>query len=122
MISSERNNLSKKANSSINASFIREIFQSQTMLKHATGSGFLLSSEIVSPIVTAREMLESGKWIPSVEDAFWVAASKLAVLLKPVTTESLGEQSIQSAKVTRKWLLLVTVLLLIILVPFSIVT
>ena len=118
----DRDAISQDDGSSMSGPLIRAVLQSQTMLEHAAASGLLLSSETVLPLVSAREMLESGKWEPSIEDAFWVAASKLAAHLKPVTVESLGIQAIESAKTARRWLLSVTTILLVVLVPFSIIT
>ena len=92
------------------------------MLEHAAGSGISLPSEIVSPLVCAKDMQEKGRWKASLEEAFWVAQSKLTAILKPVTSESLSGQSTESARFTKKWLLVVTIFLLVVLVPFSIIT
>jgi len=127
MIGAESDNIiqidavSQKDNS-LSAPLLRATIQSQTMLEHAAASGIVLSSDIISPLVKARETLESGKWAASIEETFWLAASKLAEVLKPVTPESLESRAIKSAKTTKRYLLLVTISLLVVLVPFSIMT
>lgn len=80
------------------------LHNSVALLKFAAESPKVAPDEVISPLVTAWEAAEQGKWSPAIAIQFWTAYSKLCDLIKPVSMDTITMvQARQGQKTGWRW-------------------
>jgi hypothetical protein len=89
------------------------------LLKYATDHGIDIKLETAQAIAEARAAFARGKWNSQHEANLYVAKVTLAAAVKPVTLHTLSSDTIQKTKEITRFYFALTLALVIIIVPVS---